>query len=95
MYRRMFWGSALGICDIVSRQEFCCTKFLRVSFPFTRVRAGFFSPSNKARPSLADGNALIRGMAEANAFSVPMAVAAGMTVFCLALSVPLFNRKQL
>ena len=45
--------------------------------------------------ALADGNALIRGMAEANAFYVPMAVAAGMTVFCLALSVPLFNRKQL
>ena len=35
-----FGEPALGICDILSRQEFCFTKFLRVLFAFSRIRAG-------------------------------------------------------
>ena len=60
------------------------------------VLLGLFPRIGRYLPTmLTDGNALIRGAAEPGAFYMPMAVAAGMAAVCFAISIPLFDRKQL
>ncbi len=57
---------------------------------------GFLPKLGKCLPTLlTDGTSLIYGVEEAHAYTPPLIVAAVLTSACFALSVPLFNRKQL
>ncbi|MBR5962423.1 MAG: ABC transporter permease subunit [Clostridia bacterium] len=56
----------------------------------------FFSRLKKIMPTmLMDGTSLIYGMAEPKAYTVPLIIAAVMIPVCIAVSVSVFNRKQL
>lgn len=44
---------------------------------------------------LADGNSLIYGIKEENAYTAAIIIAVVATVLCLIISIPLFNKKQL
>ena len=44
---------------------------------------------------LSDGNSLIYGLAETDKYTPALLIAAGMTVICFAISIPIFNKKQL
>lgn len=44
---------------------------------------------------LTDGNPLIYGLEEAGTYLPPLIISAAMAVICLAVSIPIFNRKQL
>jgi ABC-2 type transport system permease protein len=44
---------------------------------------------------LADGNSLIFGLEEPSAYTASLTLTAILTVLCLVLSVPIFNRKHL
>lgn len=44
---------------------------------------------------LADGNSLIYGIEEENAYTAAIIIAVVATVLCLIISIPLFNKKQL
>ena len=53
-------------------------------------RIGRYLPS-----VLTDGNSLIYGLAEPEAYTVPALLAAGMAIACFAAGIAVFNRKQL
>ena len=56
----------------------------------------FFARLKKIMPTmLMDGTSLIYGMAEPKAYTVPLIIAAVMIPVCIAVSVSVFNRKQL
>ena len=56
----------------------------------------FFTRLKKIMPTmLMDGTSLIYGMAEPKAYTVPLIIAAVMIPVCIAVSVSVFNRKQL
>ena len=44
---------------------------------------------------LADGNALIYGLAEAKAYMPAFLIAVGVSMICFVISIPIFNKKQL
>ena len=44
---------------------------------------------------LSDGNSLIYGLAETDKYIPALLIAAGMTVICFAISIPIFNKKHL
>ncbi len=56
----------------------------------------FFPKLQKFLPTLlTDGNSLIYGVAEASKYTPALLVAAGMALTCFAVSIPIFNKKQL
>ena len=57
---------------------------------------GFFPKLQKYLPTLlSDGNSLIYSLAETEAYTPSLLIAAAMGILCFALSIPLFNKKQL
>ncbi len=57
---------------------------------------GLLPKINKYLPTvLADGNSLIYGIKEENAYTAAIIIAVIATVLCLIISVPIFNKKQL
>lgn len=62
----------------------------------TAFLLGIFPRIGKILPVvLADGNSLICGAAEAEAYTAPFIMAVCMSAVCFALSIPLLNRKRL
>lgn len=56
----------------------------------------FFPKLQKFLPTqLSDGNSLIYGLADGDKYMAALAIAAGMAVVCYAVSIPIFNKKQL
>ena len=56
---------------------------------------GFFPKLQKFLPTLlTDGNSLIYGVADAETYSSALIIATIMCVICFAVSIPLFNKKQ-
>lgn len=56
----------------------------------------FFPKLQKFLPTLlTDGNSLIYGAAEASKYTPALLVATGMALTCFAVSIPIFNKKQL
>ena len=57
---------------------------------------GLFPKIKEYLPTmLADGNSLIYGMAEADAYMVSLVVTAAASILCLVVSIPIFNKKYL
>ena len=57
---------------------------------------GFFPKLQKFLPTLlTDGNSLIYGIANTDHYTTALAITAFLCVICFAISIPLFNKKQL
>ncbi len=57
---------------------------------------GLLPKANTYLPTmLTDGNSLLYGVAEANAYTSALAVTALVTILCFAVSIPIFNKKKL
>ncbi len=57
---------------------------------------GLFPKISKYLPTfLADGNSLIYGVAEEKSYVAAIIVTVGVSLICFAVSIPIFNRKQL
>lgn len=63
---------------------------------FASTLLGLMPKLQKFLPTqLSDGNSLIYGLVEWNKYSPALLISAAMSIVCLALSFPIFNKKQL
>ena len=63
---------------------------------FASTLLGLMPKLQKFLPTqLSDGNSLIYGLVEWNKYSPALLICAAMSIVCLALSFPIFNKKQL
>ena len=57
---------------------------------------GFVPKAKEYMPTLlTDGNSLIYGSAEPKTYTAAIFITAALCVFCFAVSIPVFNKKQL
>ena len=90
------WVMALVVVFSAGAKENTAVLLGVGSLVLTSSLLSFFPKLQKFLPTLlTDGNSLIYGAAEASKYTPALLVAAGMALTCFALSIPIFNKKQL
>ena len=66
------------------------------SVVFASYMLGMLPKCSKYMPSyLTDGNSLIYGLADTEKYMPSLIIAAGLSVICLVISIPIFNKRHL